>query len=179
MKQLIEKIIPKLKFKFPYSVEEYAENLYFENYHCHKDFSNTSTPDCAESIYNYSKRIKELGGKCLYSGEHGSQGNQFEVYNLAEKTGLKYRHSSEAYWVKDRKKEYLSGTNKNGEPVYSKDRTNCHMILVAKNAEGRKDLNFALSRANEDGYYYKPRLDLELLYNIPKDNILGASLSSN
>lgn len=158
--ELIAKIIPKLSFPFPYSVEEYGKNLYLENYHCHKDFSNTSTPDCAESIENYAKRIHEFGTKCLYSGEHGSQGNQFEVYKVAEKEGLKYIHSSEAYWVKDRKE---------------KDRANCHMILVAKNAEGRRDINYALSIANIDGYYYKPRIDLELLFNIPKDNVIITS----
>lgn len=140
--------------------EEYAKNLYLENYHCHKDFSNTSTPDCAESIENYAKRIHEFNAKCLFSGEHGSQGNQFHVYKVAENENLKYIHSSEVYWVKDR---------------LEKDRANCHMILAAKNAEGRRDINFALSIANEDGYYYKPRIDLDLLFKIPKENVIITS----
>ena len=93
----------------------------------------------------------------MFSGEHGSQGNQFQVYKVAENEKLKYIHSSEVYWVKDR---------------LEKDRANCHMIIAAKNAEGRGDINFALSIANEDGYYYKPRIDLELLFNIPKDNVI-------
>lgn len=158
--ELIKKIIPTLTFEFPYSPEEYEKNLYLENYHCHKDFSNTSTPDCAESIETYAERIHEFGAKCLYSGEHGSQGNQFQVYKVAEKEHLKYIHSSEVYWVKDRKE---------------KDRANCHMIIAAKNAEGRRDINFVLSMANIDGYYYKPRIDLELLFNIPKDNVIVTS----
>ena len=158
--ELIKKIIPTLRFKFPYSAEEYEKNLYLENYHCHKDFSNTSTPDCAELINAYVDRVHEFGAKCLYSGEHGSQGNQFQVYKVAEKEHLKYIHSSEVYWVKDRKE---------------KDRANCHMIVAAKNAEGRRDINFALSMANIDGYYYKPRIDLELLFNIPKDNVIVTS----
>jgi DNA polymerase III alpha subunit len=137
-----------------------VKNLYLENYHCHKDFSNTSTPDCAESINAYADRVHEFGTKCLYSGEHGSQGNQFQVYKVAESEHLKYIHSSEVYWVKDRKE---------------KDRANCHMIVAAKNAEGRGDINFALSMANIDGYYYKPRIDLELLFNIPKDNVIVTS----
>ncbi len=149
-----------MNFKFPYSAEEYAKNLYLENYHCHKDFSNTSTPDCAESIENYAKRVHEFNAKCLFSGEHGSQGNQFQVYKVAESEKLKYIHSSEVYWVKNR---------------LEKDRANCHLIIAAKNAEGRGDINFALSIANEDGYYYKPRIDLELLFNIPKDNVIVTS----
>lgn len=158
--ELVKKIIPTLTFKFPYSAEDYVKNLYLENYHCHKDFSNTSTPDCAESINTYADRVHEFGTKCLYSGEHGSQGNQFQVYKVAEREHLKYIHSSEVYWVKDRKE---------------KDRANCHMIVAAKNAEGRGDINFALSMANIDGYYYKPRIDLELLFNIPKDNVIVTS----
>jgi DNA polymerase III alpha subunit len=158
--ELVKKIIPTLTFKFPYSAEDYVKNLYLENYHCHKDFSNTSTPDCAESINAYADRVHEFGAKCLYSGEHGSQGNQFQVYKVAESEHLKYIHSSEVYWVKDRKE---------------KDRANCHMIVAAKNAEGRGDINFALSMANIDGYYYKPRIDLELLFNIPKDNVIVTS----
>lgn len=149
-----------MNFRFPYSAEEYAKYLYLENYHCHKDFSNTSTPDCAESIENYAKRVHEFNTKCLFSGEHGSQGNQFQVYKVAENEKLKYIHSSEVYWVKNR---------------LEKDRANCHMVIAAKNAEGRGDINFALSIANEDGYYYKPRIDLELLFNIPKDNVIVTS----
>ena len=179
-KEKVEKLIPKLKFKFPYSAKEYAENLYLENYHSHTDFSNTSVPDCAESIGNYAERIKELGTKCIFSGEHGNQGNAFEVYSISEEYNLSYRHSAEAYWVKDRLKEYPNidkntgeyKKDKNGDISMSKDRANCHIILVAKNDEGRKDLNFALSRANEDGYYYQPRLDMELLLDIPKDNMI-------
>ncbi len=79
---------------------------------------------------------------------------------MAKKENLKYIHSTEAYWVKNR---------------LEKDRTNCHMVIAAKNAAGRGDINFALSVANEDGYYYKPRIDLELLFNIPKDNIIVIS----
>lgn len=158
--KLIEEIIPTLNFKFPYEINDYCENLYFENYHCHKDFSNPTIADSGESIENYANRCHELKAKCLFSGEHGNQGNHFHVYTVAEKEKLKYRHSTEAYWVKDR---------------HEKDRTNCHIVLVAKNAEGRRDINYALSMANIDGYYYRPRIDLGLLMNIPKDNVIITS----
>lgn len=171
IKNLIEKIIPQLNFEFPYDVEDYMNNLYIENYHCHKMESNVLQADCAESIENYAKKSVHYGSKCLFSGEHGWQGNAFLTYetaNAKDKDGnkiynLKYRHSAEAYWVKDR---------------HEKDRSNCHIVIVAKNDEGRQDINFALSLANdkEDGsYYYKPRLDLELLLNIPPQNIIVTS----
>lgn len=159
--EIVQEAMDKMPFKSPYTASEWIEHLYLENYHCHKDFSNVAVVDCAESIENYAKRIKELGsGQCLYSGEHGSQGNQFHVYKVAEEYGLKYRHSAEVYWVKDR---------------HEKDRANCHMMIVAKNPEGRKDLNYILSIANEDGYYYQPRIDLELLFSINPENFIVTS----
>jgi len=184
MKKIIEKIIPKLNFEFPYTVEDYSENLYCENYHKHSYFSNTSVADSPESMKAYAQQTVEYKGKCLFSGEHGNQGNQFEVYKLAEEYNLKYRHSVEAYWVKDRLKEYpeidketgeYKIDTKTGEIKTYKDKINCHICLIAKNLEGREDINYILSLANIDGYYYKPRIDLELLLNIPKDNIIVTS----
>lgn len=160
MQDIIEKIIPNLTFQFPYTPLEYVENLYMENYHNHKDFSNSSTPDSPESIKNYAKKTVEYKGKCLFSGDHGNQGNQFEVYKTADEFDLKYRHSAEVYWVKNR---------------LEKDRNNCHMMIISNNPEGREDLNYILSIANEDGYYYKPRIDLELLFSVPKENFTVTS----
>lgn len=156
----IQKIVSSLSFKFPYEPIDWFKNLYIENYHCHKDFSNTTLADSPSNIAAYAKRIKELGTVCLFSGEHGNQGNQFEVYECAEKNGLRYVHSAEVYWVKDR---------------HAEDNTNCHMIIVATNAEGREDLNYILSIANEDGYYYRPRIDLELLLSVKPENFIVTS----
>ena len=160
-KQLISNIIKSLTFKFPYSVDEWYNNLYFENYHYHSSFSNSSLADSPSSNKEFAERLKELGCKCIFSGEHGNQGNQFEVYVLSEQENLEYRHSSEAYWVKNR---------------LEKDSTNCHINIVATTNNGREELNYILSVANEDGYYYKARLDLELLLNLnPNDFIITSA----
>ena len=156
----LKTIINNLSFNFPYTIDEFMERPIIENFHYHSSFSNTSTPDSPTDNESYAKKIVEYGSKCIFSGEHGSQGNVFEVYQLSEKYNLKYRHSTEAYWVKNR---------------LEKDNTNCHINLIGINDKGRKDINFALSMANIDGYYYKPRLDLDLLLNIPKDNIIVTS----
>ena len=147
-KDLITKIIPSLSFKFPYNADDYSEHMYFENYHKHTDSSNYGLADSGECYPNYIKRIKELNSKCLFSGEHGWQGDHISVYDLAQSEQLKYRHSAEVYWVKDR---------------FEKDKSNCHMIIVAKTAKGRRRLNYLISMANIDGYYMKPRIDLSLL----------------
>ncbi len=183
MKEIIQNIIPKLKFKFPYNIDEYSENLYMENYHKHSTYSLI---DSATSMEDYVAQTKEYNYKCLFSGEHGWQGQYFYVYNLCEQVrkdkdnpyDLRFRYSTEAYWVKDRKQVlYEEYTDKKGkiQTREKKDNTNCHIVLVAKNQDGLEDINFALSIANEDGYYYKPRLDFELLLNINPKNIIVTS----
>lgn len=157
----INNIIKTLSFEFPYTPNEWVETMLMENYHSHSSFSNVSTPDSPTNMEEYAERIKELGAKCLYSGEHGSQGNHMEVYAIAETSGLKYVHSTEAYWVKDR---------------HEKDNANCHICIIGLNSEARRELNYILSIANEDGYYYKPRTDLELILGLnPADFIITSA----
>lgn len=53
---------------------------------------------------------------------------------------------------------------------HEKDNTNAHIILAAKTAKGVGDLNEALSEANISGYYYRPRVDMDLLLSLdPRD----------
>lgn len=151
----------QLSFNCPYSIEEYKRLLLVENYHKHTSFSNTSTPDSPVIMDDYVKREQELGAKCLFGGEHGNQGNFAENYFLAKKNNLKYVHSAEAYWVKNR---------------HEKDRTNCHICIIALNNRARQELNYILSIANEDGYYGKPRIDLELILSLnPEDFIITSA----
>ena len=138
------------------------------------------TPDSAASYEDYAKRAVELNHKVISSVEHGWQGYYYECYELAKKYGLKFIFGAEAYWVKDRKKEYeeidtVTGNprlNKDGSIKASKDKTNGHIILLAKNENGRRAINRILSIANEDGYYFKPRVDLELLLSLPANDVM-------
>lgn len=149
-----------------------------QNYHKHSWFTNSLVADCPTSYEAYVKRAKELGHKVISSVEHGFQSNYYVPYELVinnneaakkkldagtitkeeyEKELLKFVFGAEAYWVKDR---------------HQKDRSNCHIILLAKNEEGRRDINEALSDANIDGYYGQPRVDLELLMRIKPENVM-------
>lgn len=160
-KELITQIIPTLNFEFPYSVDDYTEHMYFENYHKHTCESNHALADSAETYDKYVARIKELHSKCLFSGEHGWQGDHIATYELAQTVELKYRHSCEAYWVKDR---------------LAKDATNCHMMIIAKTVRGRRRLNYILSIANLDGFYGRARIDLSLLLaESPEDFIITSA----
>lgn len=128
-----------------------------QNYHKHSHRSNIFTADSAALNEDYAKRAVELGHKIISSVEHGYAGDAWEVHDLAQKYGLKPVSGAEAYWVLDR---------------HESDRTNCHIVLLAKNEKGRRAINSILSTANEDGYYYRPRVDIELLMSLPEEDIV-------
>lgn len=120
-------------------------------------YSNIVTLDVVVKPEDYMKRAKELGHKIYFTTEHGYNGNIYEALTLAEKYGLKVVSGMEAYYVPDRKE---------------KDKSNYHLVLIALNTEGYKDLNYLLSESNVSGFYYKPRIDDELLFSINPNNII-------
>lgn len=128
-----------------------------QNYHRHTSYSNIYVADSAAVNEDYAKRAVELGHKVICSLEHGWAGYYFEAYELAKKYDLKFIFGCEAYWVKNR---------------LEKDRTNGHIVLLAKNENGRRAINRIMSTANEDGYYFRPRVDLELLLTLPADDVM-------
>lgn len=120
-------------------------------------YSNIVTLDVVVKPEDYMKRAKELGHKIYFTTEHGYNGNIYEALTLAEKYGLKVVSGMEAYYVPDRKE---------------KDKSNYHLVLIALNTDGYKDLNYLLSESNVSGFYYKPRIDDELLFSINPKNII-------
>lgn len=120
-------------------------------------YSNIVTLDVVVKPEDYMKRAKELGHKIYFTTEHGYNGNIYEALTLAEKYDLKVVSGMEAYYVPDRKE---------------KDKSNYHLVLIALNTEGYKDLNYLLSESNVSGFYYKPRIDDELLFSINPNNII-------
>jgi hypothetical protein len=119
-------------------------------------YTNIKIADSTAKNEDYAKRAQELGHGIISSVEHGFQGRYIEGYELAKQYGLKFLFGTEAYWVKDR---------------FEKDRTNAHVILLAKNENGRQAINDILAEANITGYYYQPRLDLSLILSLPKDDV--------
>lgn len=121
---------------------------YSQNYHSHKDDTNIMVTDSPVQYEAYAKRCVELGSKVLSSVAHGWQGRYHYAYEVAKKYGLKFIFGTEAYWVKNR---------------FENDSSNCHIIILAKNENGRQDINETLSIANEDGFHRQPRIDLDLI----------------
>ena len=136
------------------------------NYHKHTSLSNVYTKDSPLVHKDYWDELKKRYGnkECIYTTvEHGWAGNYFktyddlEKYNIKNNTNIKFVFGAEAYWVKNRHEE---------------DKSNCHIILLARNDNGRKAINKIISIANKDGYYYRPRIDIELLDMLPGEDVM-------
>ena len=130
----------------------------YNNYHKHTHYSNIKTLDCISKPEDYIKRAVELGHTTYFTTEHGFQGNIYEAHTLCEQYGLKCIFGVEAYYVDD---------------MYDKSsRNNYHLMLVAMNDNGRKEINKIMSLANTDGFYYKPRIDLKCLLSLTPTDVI-------
>lgn len=130
----------------------------FENYHIHSDETNIFFTDSPVKKRDYADRAVDLGARTLSTCEHGFAGNFLATYDIAKSRGLKMVFAAELYWVKDR---------------LEKDKTNCHIILMARNEAGRRQINRLISEANDTGFYNRPRVDLPLLLSLnPADVVV-------
>lgn len=162
-------------------------DMLMENYHKHTTWSDLIQIDSATDIHEFIELSNSYGCQCYFSGEHGYPGEWLYVYDVCnnsqdkkyrKKHGLskeiKFRYSAEVYWVKDinqiTNEEY---TDKKGKIQVreKKDNANCHMVIVAKNYHAMRKLNYIISCAHSDGFYYKPRIDLNLLFQLDKDDV--------
>lgn len=132
----------------------------YNNYHKHTHYSNVHTPDSIAKVEDYAKRAIELGHTSLATTEHGYAGNIFEYYDVAKKYGLKFVFGIEYYYVNDR---------------FEKDKTNSHLMVLAKNKRGMKQMLKIMSEASKTGYYYKPRIDKELLFSLNPEDVIVTS----
>ena len=131
----------------------------YNNYHKHTMYSNLRTLDCISKPIDYINRAKELGHTAYFTTEHGYQSNIFEAHTLCNEHGLKCIYGVEAYYVDD-------VNDKSSRSMY-------HIILIAMTENARKEINKIMSVANTDGYYYKPRIDLNLLLSLtPTDTVV-------
>lgn len=137
----------------------------YNNYHKHDHYGNPWTMDVVVKPEEYCKRAIELGHDSVFTTNHGVTGNIFDwldLINRRDKDGnkiydLKLRYGMETYFVKDR---------------FAKDRSNKHLVIIAKNNDGAMQLNDIMTEAHSTGFYYKPRIDSELLFSLNPDNFI-------
>ena len=126
-------------------------------YHKHDHISSIFTSDSNVKNIDYVNRCLELNEPNYFTTNHGSGGDIFDAKTQCDKNNINCKFGIEGYIVKN--------------PL-EKDNRNYHIILIPKTNIARKKLNVANSRANKEGYYYKPRLFLEdLLNNFESDEL--------
>lgn len=129
----------------------------YKNYHKHDHHGNPWAMDVVVKPEEYCKRAIELGHDTVFTVNHGVTGNIFEWMEMSKKYNLKMCYGTEAYFVNDR---------------YEKDRSNRHIIIIAKNNDGVMQLNDIMTDAHSNGFYYKPRIDKELLFSLNSKNFI-------
>jgi DNA polymerase-3 subunit alpha len=109
--------------------------------------------DAAVDIKNLVKKAKELSMPALAITDHGSMHGAIEFYNAAKKQGIKPIIGCEFYVAPEKRSDR---TKIGGESAY-------HLICLAKNQIGYENLLKLCSTAYIDGFYYRPRIDKEVL----------------
>lgn len=141
------------------------KKLEYENIHCHTYYSNAQTLlDSTVSIEDYAEEYVKRGMHCLTMSEHGFRGDVFNQAIISENINKKYSYdmkpicAAEAYFVPDR-------TNMT-------DARNFHLLLIAKDNVGFRQMNKILSEGQISGYYYNGRIDFDLLSQLDYKHFL-------
>ena len=122
----------------------------FVHLHIHSEFSLL---DGANRIKDLPKRAKELGMDAIALTDHGVMYGAIDFYKACKAEGVKPIIGCEVY--------VAPRSRFDKEPNI--DNKYNHLILLAKNNQGYKNLSKLVSLGFVDGYYYKPRIDLEIL----------------
>jgi DNA polymerase-3 subunit alpha len=135
----------------------------FVHLHLHTDYSLL---DGAIQIKPLSNRLEELGMPACAMTDHGNMFGAISFYNAMKNKGVKPIIGCETYISRGSRKEKAASAP--GE------KANFHLILLAQNYEGYQNLVRLTSKAYTEGFYYKPRIDKELLAEHSK-GLIGLS----
>ena len=123
----------------------------FAHLHVHTEYSLL---DGSNKIKEYVKRVKELGMNSAAITDHGVMYGAIDFYRAAKEEGIKPVMGCEIYVSPGSR---FDKENTGGENRYS------HLVLLAENNTGYANLMKIVSRGFTEGYYYKPRVDMETL----------------
>ncbi len=126
------------------------ENNQFVHLHVHTEYSLL---DGASRIHQLIDRAKELNMPAIAITDHGSMYGVIDFYKAAKAKGVKPIIGCEVYVAPKSRFDKMAV---DGESYY-------HLILLAENQQGYKNLIELVSLAYSEGFYYKPRVDKELL----------------
>lgn len=134
------------------SVHEIRRNIVSDFVHLHLH-SEYSLLDGACRIGDIPKKAREMGHSAVAITDHGAMYGAVKFYKACKAEGVKPIIGCEVYLARrsmhDREREYDAGSY--------------HLVLLCKNETGYRNLSYLASKAFTDGFYSKPRIDLELL----------------
>lgn len=131
----------------------------FSHLHVHTEYSAL---DGLSKIEDLIIRAKELGQNALAITDHGSTSGLFEAHQLSQKHDFKIIYGSEFYF------ENVGDSKRAG-----------HLILLAKNNQGLENLYKLQSLAYTTNFYYKPRINLDMLRSMHEGLICLSACMAN
>ena len=122
----------------------------FVHLHVHTEYSLL---DGANRISRMMDHVKEIGQDAIAVTDHGVMYGVVDFYRAAKAAGIKPIIGCEVYVARRTRRDKVHGTDSN--PY--------HLVLLCKNEEGYKNLIHMVSLSFSEGFYNRPRVDLELL----------------
>ena len=124
----------------------------FVHLHLHTEFSLL---DGACRISRLVERVKELGQEAVAITDHGNMYGVVEFYRACKGAGIKPIIGCEVYVAPRGRTRF--------QKVHEFDSSYSHLILLCRNEEGYRNLSFLVSQGYLEGFYIRPRIDLDLL----------------
>ena len=122
----------------------------FVHLHLHTEYSLL---DGACRIERLMERVKELGQTAVAITDHGVMYGVIDFYKAAKAAGIHPIIGCEVYVAPRTRFDKVHGI----------DSENAHLVLLCKNETGYRNLSYLVSRGFLDGFYGRPRIDMELL----------------
>jgi len=139
----------------------------FAHLHVHTEFSLL---DGACRIKEAAKRVRELGQTAIAITDHGVMYGVIDFYRACKAEGIKPIIGCEVYVAPEGRSRF--------DKVHEYDSEARHLVLLCRDEEGYRNLSYLVSMAFVEGFYIKPRIDLELLRKYSKGLIaLSACLA--
>ena len=124
----------------------------FVHLHVHTEYSLL---DGFCRIDGLAKRVKELGQTAVAVTDHGVMYGAIDFYRACKKEGIKPIIGCEVYVAPAGRTRF--------DKVHEYDAESRHLVLLCKDEEGYRNLSYMVSKAFAEGFYIKPRVDMELL----------------
>ena len=124
----------------------------FVHLHVHTEYSLL---DGFCRIDGLAKRVRELGQTAVAVTDHGVMYGAIDFYRACKKEGVKPIIGCEVYVTPPGRTRF--------DKVHELDAESRHLVLLCRNEEGYRNLSFMVSKGFVEGFYIKPRIDMDLL----------------